>query len=823
MTADPPTQAPTVLDYARRYLELGYHPIPLGPRTKRPPLVDWKRYQDTPPTDAELERWFISGKNNIGLVLGRGKIAVDCDGPGAEDLLIKAGVEIPMFAPRSKTAHGCHIVLEVSEPLGDRVGLLESPERHPDNPKKPLSAVDIRGVGYIVAPPSIHPSGHQYEWVVRPSDELPTAPKELVDLIKRTSTAASSTASPSPASSTPSDAPKWVTEALKGVGEGRRDQTCARLAGYFFSKPIPLDVIRQLLYGWADRCTPPFPKAEVDKTVASISTREAATHRPDDPDTSAAANAEDPFQILGYNHGSYFYLPTGSLQVVELRAEHHTKLKLLSLAPLYYWERKYMGREGVRWDMAANALIRLSEAAGVYDTARVRGRGAWWDEEPLVHMGDQLVVNGRATPIAAARRTRYIYEAAAPMPISLDNPLTPDEAYNLLTLSDLISWERPISSRFLAGWIVLAPICGALTWRPHIWLTGPAGSGKTWVMDHIIRPAVGEVGLAVQSETTEAGLRQTLGHDARPIIFDEAEGENERAQVRIQNILALARQASSETGAIIIKGTTGGIAKTYRIRSCFAFSSIGVGVNAHADATRVAVLSMLSSAVVPDAAAKFARLEKAVASTITEQFVSRLRARSISLIPQIRANARTFATAAAAVIGSQRAGDQVGALLSGAYSLFSDDIITPTDALTWVEKQDWTEQKGVQEAADELLCLNRILEHVVRVQTKSYTGERSIAELIAIAAMKKDDPLTLADAQDYLGRVGIRVTREEVGDCFLVSNSHAGIGAILQGSPWVKGWPRLLRRIAGAQAIESPIRFAGIRSRAVAVPLELAC
>jgi nucleoid-associated protein YgaU len=30
----------------------------------------------------------------------------------------------------------------------------------------------------------------------------------------------------------------------------------------------------------------------------------------------------------------------------------------------------------------------------------------------------------------------------------------------------------------LAGWIALAPICGAMRWRPHLWLTAAAGAGK---------------------------------------------------------------------------------------------------------------------------------------------------------------------------------------------------------------------------------------------------------------------------------------------------------------------------------------------------------
>lgn len=800
--------ASSILDAALEYLALGYHPIPVAPRGKRA-TVAWKTFQDTAPTEAQVREWF-SRPANVALVMGRGVFAVDIDSADAAVALRDRAGDLPDLAPRNRTAKGCHVILEAPGAVADRVGV--------------LPGVDIRGVGYIVVPPSVHPTGHVYSWEVRPGpvEDLPVAPASLLALLQdpRTPAATAPSCPPdaAPRPSTPPGAPKWVSEALAGVGEGQRDATCARLAGYFLSRGLPTDVVTATLDAWAARCRPPFPAVEVRKTVVSVARREAAKPTLAEDGTVPDIPASRPFQVLGHNRGEYFYLPRGSRQVVALSPRAHVKLALLELGPAAWWEAQYQGPQGVNWTAAANHLMRLAQSAGVYDPLAARGRGAWWDEDHAVlHLGDRLVVGGTERPLDAGRG-KYVYEAAAPMSLPIGSPLPPTDAARLVDFLDLLAWEHGISSRLLAGWCVVAPICGALEWRPHVWVTGPAGSGKTWVIDNVVRRLVGDVGLAVQSETTEAGLRQTLGHDARPVIFDEAEGENERAQMRMQNILALCRQASSETGASIIKGSATGAARSYRIRSCFAFSSIGVGVQQHADETRVSVLSLRRD----DDPERFPRVVSSYGTLVTSEWCARFLARAVANIPTIRANARTFATAGAAVLGSRRGGDQVGALLAGAYSLFSDQAITTDAAAEWVAAQDWAEQRAVGENGDELLCLQRILESVVPVRTARWGGDRSVAELLALAGGRPDvleTPLAPREAAAALARIGVRY--DEADDSFVVANNHSGVADILRGTPWARGWYRILRRVPGATVPTTPVRFAGIKTRGVAFPMEI--
>lgn len=510
------------------------------------------------------------------------------------------------------------------------------------------------------------------------------------------------------------------------------------------------------------------------------------------------------FLMLGYNHGSYYYLPKGMNQVVELRADQHVEGRLIELVPdENFWRSEFGTEQGISWKMARATMIKRQQSIGIYDPERVRGRGAWWDSNGVaIHLGDKTI---------GSKSNHFIYEAAVPIRINHENPLSMLEARKLSDICEDLSWEKTLNARYLAGWCALAPICGALEWRPHIWVTGPAGSGKTWVMDKILRRITGDIGMSVQSATTEAGLRQALRHDARPVMFDEIEGADQRAQQRIQNVLELARQASTETGARIVKGTTTGEAMTFSIRSAFAFSSIGVSATSRPDETRITVLGLTADRDIE----RFKRLSGLVADTITDDYISRFGARSIKMIPVIRKNARVFAAAAAPVLGSQRAGDQVGALLAGAYSLHSDFVATSAIAEEFIGRHDWAENVQQNDETDEIKCLSFLLQAVIKVPTKQGPRDMSVAEAMKYssnrAASTSDEQNVAAES---LGRIGMRGDP----DCMVISVSHSAIARLLRETEWAKTWGRTLRRLPGAQSTDHPVRFAEVRSRGVEIP-----
>ena len=384
-----------------------------------------------------------------------------------------------------------------------------------------------------------------------------------------------------------------------------------------------------------------------------------------------------PFQCLGVDHLNFYYLSKESKQILKLASNNHTSANLISLAKLQFWQKYFTLEESnsISWKTAQDALFRKCNKIGIFNPNRVRGCGAWYDNNRTVlHLGDRLRVDGKNISIDKLD-TIYIYEAQHSIEIKDNDPLPKNEAMKFREISELLTWDKPISAYLFAGWCVIAPICGALLWRPHIWLTGAAGTGKSWIINYIVRKALGNISLFVQSNTTEAGIRQTLGNNAFPLVFDEAESENQNSQYRLQKIIDLMRQSSSENSSGIIKGTPGGQAMTYRIRSCFMLASVNVTIEQQADTSRVSVLGLKKN-IFNVHQSHFDKINSMVSDVLTPEYCAGLRARTISMIPVIRKNADVFARAVAEVPGEQQAGDQLGALLAGAYSLYRPIILS---------------------------------------------------------------------------------------------------------------------------------------------------
>lgn len=527
-----------------------------------------------------------------------------------------------------------------------------------------------------------------------------------------------------------------------------------------------------------------------------------------------------PFIFLGYSGNSYFYLPRGTEQVAEIKRGSHTSpAELLSLAPIEWWEMAYPKEKGgTDWYAAANDCMRGCERKGIYSAERERGRGAWYDKgRAVLHLGNRLLIDGVPTAIAE-HQSSYIYTRQAPLEHGADAvPASDETAMDIAELFDELNWHKKIHGQLLAGWCLLAPICGALSWRPHVWITAQRGAGKSWTQDHIIQPLLGPSALMVQGSTTEAGIRQKLKQDARPIVFDEAESEDQRSQHRMQTVIELARQSSSDSTAEIIKGTVNGHGMAFRMRSMFLLGSVNVSLSQAADESRFSVLSLATPEKTPEEIARFEAFAKRVDNTLTSDVCASMRARAYQLMPVIRANAKTFARAVAEVLGSQRLGDQVGTLIAGACAYYRGDEISLDDARKWVGGMDFSDAKESEQVSDEESCLQRILQSQVRFDSERGQLARSLGELVDAAS--GGDPIigiSAFDANDILKRFGLMVD----GSFLVVSNSHAELQRLLKDTPWAAGWRRILGRIEGASGSDYPVRFAGVKTRAVRIPVD---
>jgi putative DNA primase/helicase len=524
-----------------------------------------------------------------------------------------------------------------------------------------------------------------------------------------------------------------------------------------------------------------------------------------------------PYRALGHDHGNYYFYPKGSSQVLTLHGSSLSKKTLLMVAPLDYWEMEYPGTKGIQWDLAVNNLIRECESRGIFSSSYVRGRGVWIDSNrTVVHLGGSLMVDSIESGLDDLK-TRYIYETRKSINIPSSNPLSESESSKFVELCEMLQWDVPSVGRLFASWAFLAPICGILDWRPHAWITGAAGAGKSWVLNKLLNPMLGESVVYALGGSTSAGIVQQLSSDALPVVIEEAEGDNIKQKQYIEDMLTIARQSSSETGASIYRGTTTGRSVNYTLKSMFMFNSISVGLRHHADESRVTIMS-LNEDTRFDRVRRFEQLSKMAYETVTKDYCSRMRARAIKMIPIIKQNVAIFSSVVSAILGSQRIGDQLGTLIAGAYAMQNDDVADRFTAENYVREMELSELNTVKDKRDEESCLSVLLQSIHKLQDRyNKPTERSLGEILSVVCENKlDSDLDFDMCSKYLLMIGIRE-----GDDGVIFASHSeSLNRILVNTPWRDTYSRMLKRIPRAQAT-NPIRFGpGVKDRGIIIPID---
>ena len=557
---------------------------------------------------------------------------------------------------------------------------------------------------------------------------------------------------------------------------------------------------------------------------------------PDDDGTPDEDGQGDAILPLGHDKGIFYYLSRSSGQIHALTPSKHVELELIAMAdPVDYWLkredlRKGDDKGGIDWKKAAAWLIKWSKKRGIFKPDKIRGRGAWMDEgRAILHLGESMIVDGAFRDSLALGGSRFVYEAAQGLGQVWAEPVRNADAHKLLKMCQLLRWDKPISATLAAGWIAIAPICGVLKWRPSIWITGGSNSGKTTFLQEIIGPILGrglDDGIAanVQSKTTEAGLRQILNSDARPVIFDEAEAEMLTDKTRMQSVIDLVRQSSSEGGAEIIKGTQNQSgAKRYRIRSAFLFSSINISLTHMADESRITVLDLYNPGkweLERDRARWLELVALLAETTANPEWCAGMVARSVRLMKTIRTNAQTFKVAVIERLGNARAGDQLGTLLAGAYSLNSDREITLDEARAYLARpeNDFAAAAAIGAPKDEERLASLLMQQRLRMDLgDNKFMDRNVGQVIEIAE-GKDGDLMAGVAQKTLRGNGMKL--EDGGVWF--SNTHSALAAWLEDTPWSISWGRSLKRLEGAKSSEpKSIKFGKYdKTKAVWVPLK---
>ncbi len=159
------------LNQAKMWKKLGIATIPIRFRDKRPELKSWQEFQKRLPTDTELSKWFSGPFHNLGVVVGwRNLVVIDFDNDTEYARWQLWIAKRPIYrwirqTLQVKTARGVHVYVTTSQPA--------------QNAKLPGIDVKAQG-GYVLSPPSIHPSGIEYSVL---SGVLPVRIEALSDIL----------------------------------------------------------------------------------------------------------------------------------------------------------------------------------------------------------------------------------------------------------------------------------------------------------------------------------------------------------------------------------------------------------------------------------------------------------------------------------------------------------------------------------------------------------------------------------------------------------------------------------------------------------------
>ncbi|WP_246673042.1 MULTISPECIES: bifunctional DNA primase/polymerase [unclassified Mesorhizobium] len=238
------------------YAKRGTPVFPCQPRGKEP--ATRRGLYDATTDRAIIETWWGSAPQlNIGIPTGTpsGFWVLDVDNEDGEASLRGLEAAQAPLPPTVEviTGRGRHLYFRLGEyNLRNSAGRIGT-------------GIDVRANGgYVLAPPSIHPSGRAYAWSVDGADAFADAPEWLYDV-----------AGDSEGGCNGKTLEEWHSTLTELIPVGSRDNTLTSIAGKLLFHDVNLILIRDLLLSVNEaRCVPPLPIAHIDRIVTSV----ARTH-----------------------------------------------------------------------------------------------------------------------------------------------------------------------------------------------------------------------------------------------------------------------------------------------------------------------------------------------------------------------------------------------------------------------------------------------------------------------------------------------------------------------------------------------------------------
>lgn len=538
------------------------------------------------------------------------------------------------------------------------------------------------------------------------------------------------------------------------------------------------------------------------------------------------------FKIIGATNTDIFFFPRGSKLVKSYKQNGLTKNSLMVLQDREIWGN-YFAKDGrIAWDAAVNYILRKAENVPFYYNTMVRGAGAWKDRERLViNCGTHLIVNGSKTDLYDFD-SDYIYEKKDAIPYTMTDTFGLNESKELLNILNMIDFSHKSDHLILAGWLLLSAFGGALKWRPRAWLSGPRGSGKTYIIEEIVAPIVGNnFGHIAPGTSSEPAIRRQAGTNSLPNIHDEMESDNKQYSENINNILMFYRVGSSGENVGIIKVADNGNIQKW-ISQCMAlFASIGAAIKNGADRSRITVINLRppQPGEIKERERKFKELEEKV-SILNKSWSIGFNSRTLQIWSEVERCIKIMISICTLKLGSRREGDQVGTLLAGAYMVNHDKAPIASEASDWIDTLDIDNISSDKHSkSDEALVIDEILSHVITMSDDRHNYKMSVGNLLIYWFINNGVGISSGKTFDDImyDKKIVKMTLDDYGIKPVVRNEdsyisfakgHPKIKEILKNTAWSENYIDFLKRLPMAEKGEhGPTNFSGVSKRFIKI------
>jgi putative DNA primase/helicase len=514
-------------------------------------------------------------------------------------------------------------------------------------------------------------------------------------------------------------------------------------------------------------------------------------------------DASMPFEVLGITNPPYsiVYRRKDNCEIISLTFKNHNKPELLSLAPLEFWQI-FSGSEKMDPIVIQDKLSMIAHTKGKFHMDKIRGYGAWMDNgRPIYNNGE--IISGK--PISEFE-TKYYYRVDRPITDQISPTIQP-EIKNLIRKMGFSEGEQIM----FGGWCVIAPICGALRWRPHIWITADHGAGKSVILDRIVKPLVGHA-MIPSSNTTEAGIRQGLNSDVIPIVFDEAEGKTQTSHVNMAKVLELARKSSGNNNSITYKGTPGGKVFAYIIQSMFCFASINPPITEASDESRISVLEYERLPL-----EQWNELEALINTQLTEKNCSALRNHVIQNMANVMASCDVVFSEINTQAGNARLADQYSPLIAGWWHIDHIEVIDKDSAgqlinLMFAKKNSKRiENNGTPDSQQ---CLEDIMTIALLIGGGKQESIRSLLMRWINTSFNEVDE----NIKNALNSVGVSLTKNK--QYVVIHERNTEFRRLLSRTPWITGIRLVVGRLPGVETCHKTY-IAGKSVSTLKIPIDL--